>query len=136
MGSHPTHQDVITSLTNLCSDSIVAFEAGLKAQVNADTAAREAMERAQEKARLADIAAKEAANEAARLALEHAKKKASADAMARDHSPITFKTAARAGSQDVGDDDSEDEEDGNDSVGEEVRIEFHLPALFYTHNTS
>jgi hypothetical protein len=90
MGSHPTHQDVITSLAILCGDSIAECEAGLKAQYEADIAARKEMEKVQEKARFAKKAAKKAAEEAAQLASKHAKKES-----------VRFKEMVT--SQDVGD---------------------------------
>jgi alcohol dehydrogenase class IV len=69
MGSQPTHQDVISTVVQLCGDGITELEAGLKAQVDADRikAAREEMQKAKEKAGMAEEAAKSAAEEAARL---------------------------------------------------------------------
>src|SRR5882724_7727308 len=72
MGSQPTHQELTTTVTGLCSDGISILEAGLKFQIELDKAAREEEERAKaEAARLAEEAARLAA-EAAKLAVQQA----------------------------------------------------------------
>ena len=134
MGSQPTHQDVITTVSELCGNSIIEFEAGLKAQVDSDQAAREEMAKAKEKARLAEEAARFAAEEAARLTSELAEsERKRLVEMEMETDNVGFSTkGAWLDVQDVGeeeddndddDDDCEEEEDGNDSGADEVRTE-------------
>jgi hypothetical protein len=138
MGSESEHQEIVTTVIRLCSDSITQFEGVLNAQIKSDKAAFEEMEKAKEKARFAEQAAKEAAAEASRFAAEHAKKERERlAAMAQDDSSIIFTKRAWSATQDMGDDDDnesendEEEEDGNDSAGEEVRsISYHSFILY------
>jgi hypothetical protein len=140
MGSHPTHQDVITTVSQLCGNSITEFEAGLKAQVESDQAAREEIEKAKEKARFAKEAARIATEEAARLALGLAENERKRLAEVEiDNVGFSTKGAAvytqDAGDEDNNDDDKdkddreEEEEDGNDSAADEV---CNIIYLFYS----
>jgi multidrug efflux pump subunit AcrA (membrane-fusion protein) len=114
------HQEVISAVGQLCSNTVAQYEAGFKAQVESDKAVIKEVENARRKARAAEQAARLAAEEAAKLATEHA--------MA-DLPPYSKKEAV-SGPQDVGykddgddnDNRSEEEEDGNDSAADEVRI--------------
>jgi ATPase subunit of ABC transporter with duplicated ATPase domains len=141
MGSDSAHQDIVTAVIHLCSDSITQFEGILNAQIESDKAAFEEMEKAKEKARFAEQAAKEAAAEAARYAAEHAKKERERlAAMAHDVPTTTFTNRTWSATLDMGDDDDnesendEEEEDGNDSAGEEVRfLSFHSFILHSQH---
>jgi hypothetical protein len=45
MGSQLTHQDIITTVAQVCSNSITELEAGLNAQVNSDKVTLDDMER-------------------------------------------------------------------------------------------
>ena len=132
MGSHPTHQDVITTVSQLCGNSITKFEAGLKAQVESDQAVREEIEKAKEKVRFA----KEAARLALGLAENERKRLAEVEI---DDVGFSTKGAAvytqDAGDEDNNDDDEdeddreEEEEDGNDSAADEV---CNIIYLFYS----
>jgi hypothetical protein len=113
------HQEVISAVGQLCSDTVAQYEAGFKAQVGSDKAVIE-VENVR-KVRAAEQAAKLAAEEAAKLATEHA--------MA-DFPPYSKKEAVSgpqdAGYKDYGDDNDdceEEEEDRNNSAADEVRIQ-------------
>jgi hypothetical protein len=141
MGSESEHQEIVTTVIRLCSDSITQFEGVLNAQIKSDKAAFEEMEKAKEKARFAEQAAKEAAAEASRFAAEHAKKERERlAAMAQDDSSIIFTKRAWSATQDMGDDDdneseNDEEEDGNNSAGEEVRsISYDSFILYSQHH--
>jgi len=142
MGSDSTHQEIITTVIRLCSNSIMQFEGILNAQIESDKAAFAEMEKAKEKAWFAEQAAKDAVAEAARFTAEHAKKERERlAAMAQDDPTIIFMKRAWSHTQDMGDDDDnesendEEEEDGNDLAGEEVRsISFHSFILHSQHH--
>ena len=128
MGSDSAHQDIVTAVIHLCSDSIRQFEGILNAQIESDKAAFEEMKKVKEKVRFVEQAAKEAVAEAARYAAEHVKKERERlAAMAHDDPTTTFTKRTWSATLDMGDDNDneskndEEEEDGNDSVGEEVR---------------
>jgi len=142
MGSQPTHQDVITTVSQLCGNSIAEFEAGLKAQVESDQVAHEEMTKAKEKAQLAEEAARFAAEEAARLTAELAENERKRLAeMEMETDNVGFSTkCAWLDVQDIGDKDNNnnnencEEEDGNNLAADEVRIEYHLSVLFSTNH--
>ncbi|KIM81345.1 hypothetical protein PILCRDRAFT_8711 [Piloderma croceum F 1598] len=126
MGSDPTHQEIVTTVIRLCSDSITQFEGILKAQIESDKAAFEEMEKVKEKVGFAKEAAKEAVAEATRFTVEHAKKERERFAVMAQDDPNTISTkCAWSDTQDMGDDNDdknendEEEEDGDDWAGEE-----------------
>ena len=140
MGSQPTHQDVAAAVSQLCYDSIAELEAGLKAQVDSDTAAREEKERAKDRAReemkkakdrarMAEEAAKSAAEEAARLVadLEAQEKPRFAQSDNSSAKRVWLDTQDIVDNDDDDDEDheeeeEEEEEEGNDSAPDDVRI--------------
>jgi hypothetical protein len=66
------HQEVISAVGQLCSDTVAQYKAGFKAQVKSDKAAIEEVENARRKARAVEQATRLAAEEATKLATEHA----------------------------------------------------------------
>ena len=128
MGSQPTHQDIIATVAQVCSDSITELEDGLKAQANSDKAALDDMEKVKDRARIAEEAAKLAAEEAAKLVADHAEKErqrfAAEMRLDTSSSKRTWSDIQEIGDEDDDDedDDREEEEEGNDSAPEGVCI--------------
>jgi hypothetical protein len=133
MGSQPTHQDVAAAVSQLCYDSIAELEAGLKAQVDSDTAAREEKERAKDRAREEMKKAKDRA----RMAEEAARLVADLEAQEKPRFAQSDNSSAKRvwlDTQDIVDNDDDDddedheeeeeeeEEEGNDSAPDDVRI--------------
>jgi hypothetical protein len=120
MGSQPTHQDIIATVAQVCSDSITELEDGLKAQANSDKAALDDMEKAKDRARIAE--------EAAKLVADHAEKErqrfAAEMRLDTSSSKRTWSDIQEIGDEDDDDedDDREEEEEGNDSAPEGVCI--------------
>ena|ERR1700676_2571079 len=120
MGSQPTHQDIIATVAQVCSDSITELEDGLKAQANLDKAALDDMEKVKDRARIAE--------EATKLVADHAEKERQrfAAEMQLDtySSKRTWSDIQEIGDEDDDDedDDREEEEEGNDSAPEGVCI--------------
>jgi hypothetical protein len=150
MSSQPTHQELVITITGLCSDGISELEAGLKSQMESDKAAREEEERAKAEAvRLAEEAAR-LAEEAAKLAVQRAEmerveriKKLEQDRIEIDTAEreLAAKKRAWIEAHPLPDDDEanedsveeEDEEEVNDSAAEEVSTYCSF-MLFNTHN--
>ena len=132
MGLRPTHQDVVAAVSQLCNDSIAELKAGLKVQVDSDMAAREEMERVKDRAReemqkakdrvqMAEEAAKLAAEEAARLVVDLEVQEKQRFTQSDNYSA----KCVWLDTQDIGDNDNhEEEEEGNDSSPDDVRILF------------
>lgn len=139
MGSQPTHQDIVTTVAQICSDSITELESGLKAQVNLDRAARDDMEKAKDRACMAEEAARLAADEAAKMVADHAEQEKRRFAAEMQLDSYSLK-CAWLDTQDRGYEDDEDnedrkEEEGNDSAPEDVHIYIYYSFIRFLINT-
>jgi hypothetical protein len=132
MGSHPTHQGVITTISQLCNSSITEFEAILQVQVESDQAARREMERAKERAWFTEEAAKKAGEEAAKLVADLAATERERLAATDSNVLHSYHTSVWSDPQDTGDpeddvdEQEEEEDDGNDSAADDVCLYCHL----------